>query len=202
MGKLVELKDKTFKPFMAAEEIVQINKELAEKINADFEGKEVLFIAILNGAFVFAADLMRNITIKNTISFVKVASYEGLSSSGTVKKLIGLMDSLENRHVIIVEDIIDTGNTLDKLLPTLKAENPASLSLCTLLFKPEAFKASFDITYIGKPIPNKFIVGYGLDYDGYGRNLPDIYQIVWLPILQNRQKQSTDLVYRQLTWRQ
>ena len=202
MGKLVELKDKTFKPFMAAEEIVQINKELAEKINADFEGKEVLFIAILNGAFVFAADLMRNITIKNTISFVKVASYEGLSSSGTVKKLIGLMDSLENRRVIIVEDIIDTGNTLDKLLPTLKAENPASLSLCTLLFKPEAFKASFDITYIGKPIPNEFIVGYGLDYDGYGRNLPDIYQIVWLPILQNRQKQSTDLVYRQLTWRQ
>ena len=112
------------------------------------------------------------------------------------------MDSLENRHVIIVEDIIDTGNTLDKLLPTLKAENPASLSLCTLLFKPEAFKASFDITYIGKPIPNKFIVGYGLDYDGYGRNLSDIYQIVWLPILQNRQKQSTDLVYRQSAWRQ
>ena len=178
MGNLVELKDKTFKPFMSAAEIAQINKELAEKINTDFEDKEVLFIAILNGAFVFAADLMRNITIKNTISFVKVASYEGLSSSGTVKKIIGLMDSLANRHVIIIEDIIDTGNTLDKLLPTLKAENPASLSLCTLLFKPEAFKATFDITYIGKPIPNKFIVGYGLDYDGYGRNLPDIYQIV------------------------
>jgi len=178
MGNLVELKDKTFKPFMSAAEIAQINTELAEKINTDFEDKEVLFIAILNGAFVFAADLMRNITIKNTISFVKVASYEGLSSSGTVKKIIGLMDSLANRHVIIIEDIIDTGNTLDKLLPTLKAENPASLSLCTLLFKPEAFKASFDITYIGKPIPNKFIVGYGLDYDGYGRNLPDIYQIV------------------------
>lgn len=178
MGNLVELKDKTFKPFMSAAEIAQINTELAEKINTDFEDKEVLFIAILNGAFVFAADLMRNITIKNTISFVKVASYEGLSSSGTVKKIIGLMDSLANRHVIIIEDIIDTGNTLDKLLPTLKAENPASLSLCTLLFKPEAFKATFDITYIGKPIPNKFIVGYGLDYDGYGRNLSDIYQIV------------------------
>ena len=178
MGNLVALKDKTFKPFMSAVEIAQINKELAEKINTDFEDKEVLFIAILNGAFIFAADLMRNITIKNTISFVKVASYEGLSSSGTVKKLIGLMDSLENRHVIIIEDIIDTGNTLDKLLPTLKAENPASLSLCTLLFKPEAFKAKFDIAYIGKSIPNKFIVGYGLDYDGYGRNLSDIYQIV------------------------
>lgn len=178
MGNLVTLKDKTFKPFMSAVEIAQINKELAEKINTDFEDKEVLFIAILNGAFIFAADLMRNITIKNTISFVKVASYEGLSSSGTVKKLIGLMDSLENRHVIIIEDIIDTGNTLDKLLPTLKAENPASLSLCTLLFKPEAFKAKFDIAYIGKSIPNKFIVGYGLDYDGYGRNLSDIYQIV------------------------
>jgi len=126
----------------------------------------------------FAADLMREIKIKNTISFVKVASYEGLSSSGTVKKLIGLMDSLENRHVIVIEDIIDTGNTLDKLLPTLEAENPASLSLCTLLFKPEAFKASFDIQYVGKSIPPKFIVGYGLDYDGYGRNLADIYQLI------------------------
>jgi hypoxanthine phosphoribosyltransferase len=174
----VTLKDKDFKPFMTASEIAEINKALGHKINKDFEGKEVLFLAILNGSFMFAADLMRNITVKNTISFVKVASYEGMSSSGTVKKLIGLMDSLENRHVVIIEDIIDTGNTLDKLLPTLEAENPASLSLCSLLFKPEAFKASFDIQYIGKSIPPKFIVGYGLDYDGYGRNLPDIYQLV------------------------
>jgi hypoxanthine phosphoribosyltransferase len=174
----VTLKDKDFKPFMTASEIAEINKALGDKINKDFEGKEVLFLAILNGSFMFAADLMRNITVKNTISFVKVASYEGMSSSGTVKKLIGLMDSLENRHVVIIEDIIDTGNTLDKLLPTLEAENPASLSLCSLLFKPEAFKASFDIQYIGKSIPPKFIVGYGLDYDGYGRNLPDIYQLV------------------------
>lgn len=174
----VRLLDKEFKPFMDAAELAAINKALGDKINKDFEGKEVLFIAILNGAFMFAADLMRYIKIKNTISFVKVASYEGLSSSGTVKKLIGLMDSLENRHVIIIEDIIDTGNTLDKLLPTLEAENPASLSLCTLLYKPDAFRASFDIQYVGKEIPPKFIVGYGLDYDGYGRNLADIYQIV------------------------
>lgn len=174
----IKLLDREFKPFMSAEEIAEINKDLGAKINADFKDKEVLFIAILNGAFMFAADLMRNITVKNTISFVKVASYEGLSSSGTVKKIIGLMDSLENRHVVIVEDIIDTGNTLDKLLPTLIAEKPASLSLCTLLYKPDAFKASFDINYIGKSIPNKFIVGYGLDYDGYGRHLSDIYQIV------------------------
>ncbi|MFT4968438.1 MAG: hypoxanthine phosphoribosyltransferase [Chitinophagales bacterium] len=178
MENIVTLRDKDFKPFMSGAEIAGINKELGAKINADFAGKEVLFIAILNGSFMFAADLMREITIKNTISFVKVASYEGMSSSGTVKKIIGLMDSLENRHVVIVEDIIDTGNTLDKLLPTLIAEKPASLSLCTLLYKPEAFKASFDIDYIGKSIPPKFIVGYGLDYDGYGRHLADIYQIV------------------------
>lgn len=178
MGNTVKLKDKEFESFITAAEIADINRALAAKINADFQDKEVLFIAILNGAFVFAADLMRNITVKNTISFVKVASYEGLSSSGTVKKIIGLMDSLENRHVVIIEDIIDTGNTLDKLLPTLEAENPASLSLCTLLYKPDAFKASFDIKYIGKSIPPKFIVGYGLDYDGYGRNLAEIYQIV------------------------
>ncbi len=177
-NQIVELKDKQFKPFIPASEIAEINKELGDRINKDFAGKEVLFLAILNGSFMFAADLMREIKVKNTISFVKVASYEGMSSSGTVKKLIGLMDSLENRHVIIIEDIIDTGNTLDKLLPTLEAENPASLSLCTLLYKPESFKASFDIDYVGKTIDPKFIVGYGLDYDGYGRNLADIYQIV------------------------
>lgn len=178
MKNNVTLQDKTFKPFINATEIANINKELAAKINKDFEGKEVLFIAILNGSFMFAADIMRYISVKNTISFVKVASYEGMSSSGTVKKIIGLMDALENRHVIILEDIIDTGNTLDKLLPTLQAEKPASLSLCTFLFKPQAFKAQFNIKYIGKSIPPKFIVGYGLDYDGYGRNLPEIYQIV------------------------
>ncbi|MCB0510747.1 MAG: hypoxanthine phosphoribosyltransferase [Bacteroidetes bacterium] len=173
----IKLKDKEFTPYLSAQDLAQINKELGAKINKDFAGKEVLFLAILNGSFMFAADLMREINIKSTISFVKVASYEGLSSSGTVKKLIGLMDSLEARHVVVIEDIIDTGNTLDKLLPTLLAENPASLSLCTLLFKPEAFKADFEIQYVGMEIPNKFIVGYGLDYDGYGRNLGDIYQI-------------------------
>lgn len=176
-NKRIQLKDKQFTPYLTREEIAQINRNLGAQINKDFEGKEVLFIAILNGAFMFAADLMREITIENTISFVKVASYEGLSSSGTVKKIIGLMDSLENRHVVIIEDIIDTGNTLEKLLPTLEAEKPASLSLCTLLFKPEAFQSNFEIQYIGKSIPPKFIVGYGLDYDGYGRNLADIYQI-------------------------
>lgn len=173
----VILKDKTFKPYLSADEIAEAVKATAVKINQDFEGKEVLFIAILNGSFIFAADLVRYINVKHTISFVKVASYEGMSSTGTVKKIIGLMDALEGKHVVIIEDIVDTGNTLDKLLPTLLAEKPASLSLCTLLFKPEAFKANFEIAYVGKEIPNKFIVGYGLDYDGYGRNLPDIYQI-------------------------
>lgn len=174
----IKLLDKEFTSYLTANEIEASITKVADRINKDFEGKEVLFIAILNGSFVFAADLIRKIKISNRISFVKVASYEGLSSSGTVKKLIGLMDALENQHVIILEDIVDTGNTLDKLLPTLHAERPASLSLCTLLYKPEAFQANFNIDYVGMEIPNKFIVGYGLDYDGYGRNLPDIYQIV------------------------
>lgn len=174
---IVTLKDKEFVPYLSAKEIDEAIVGVANRINNDFMGKEVLFIAILNGSFVFAADIMRKIDLKNQISFVKVASYEGISSTGTVKKIIGLMDSLTNRHVIILEDIIDTGNTLDKLLPTLVAEEPASISLCTLLFKPEAFKADFKIDYVAKEIPNKFIVGYGLDYDGYGRHLPDIYQI-------------------------
>jgi hypoxanthine phosphoribosyltransferase len=174
----VTLKDKTFAPYLNAEKIAEVVAATAARINEDYQGKEVLVLAILNGSFMFAADLVRHLDIKHTISFVKVASYEGIASTGTVKKLIGLMDALHDKHVLIIEDIVDTGNTLEKLLPSLIAEKPASLRLCTLLFKPDAFKADFNIDYVGMEIPNKFIVGYGLDYDGYGRNLPDIYQIV------------------------
>ncbi|MGB0885331.1 MAG: hypoxanthine phosphoribosyltransferase [Chitinophagales bacterium] len=174
----IKIKDKEFEPYLSAKEIDEVVSKVAEKINKDFAGKQVLFLAILNGSFMFASDLLKKIDLECEISFVKVASYSGTSSTGKVKKLIGLMQALENRHVIIIEDIIDTGNTLDKLIPTLEAEEPASLSMCTLLFKPDAFKADFDIHYIGKEIPNKFILGYGLDYDEYGRNLADIYQII------------------------
>lgn len=175
---LIKIKDKQFEPYLSAKEIDEAVSKVAIQINKDFKGKKVLFIAILNGSFMFASDLLKKIDLECEISFVKIASYSGTKSTGKVKKLIGLMQSLENRNVIIIEDIIDTGNTLDKLLPTLIAENPKELKLCTLLFKPEAFKADFDIHYIGKEIPNKFILGYGLDYDEYGRNLADIYQIV------------------------
>ncbi len=175
---IIQVKDKQFSPYLSAKEIDKAVTEVAEKINKDFKGQKVLFIAILNGSFMFASDLLKKIDLECEISFVKIASYSGTKSTGKVKKIIGLMQSLENRNVIIVEDIIDTGNTLDKLLPTLTAENPKKLKLCTLLFKPGAFKADFDIHYIGKEIPNKFILGYGLDYDELGRNLADIYQIV------------------------
>lgn len=175
---IIQVKDKEFKPYLSAKEIDEAVTKVAQKINEDFKGEKVLFLAILNGSFMFASDLLKKVDLECEISFVKVASYSGTSSTGKVKKLIGLMQSLENRNVIIIEDIIDTGNTLDKLLPTLEAEEPKTLSLCTLLFKPEAFKADFDIHYIGKEIPNKFILGYGLDYDELGRNLADIYQIV------------------------
>lgn len=175
---IIQVKDKEFKPYLSAKEIDEAVTKVAQKINEDFKGEKVLFLAILNGSFMFASDLLKKVDLECEISFVKVASYSGTSSTGKVKKLIGLMQSLENRNVIIIEDIIDTGNTLDKLLPTLEAEEPKTLSLCTLLFKPEAFKADFNIHYIGKEIPNKFILGYGLDYDELGRNLADIYQIV------------------------
>lgn len=175
---IIKVKDKQFQPYLSVEEIDEAVTKVANKINKDFKGQKVLFIAILNGSFMFASDLLKKVDLECEISFVKIASYSGTQSTGKVKKLIGLMQSLEDRNVIIVEDIIDTGNTLDKLLPTLIAENPKSLKVCTLLFKPEAFKADFDIHYVGKEIPNKFILGYGLDYDELGRNLKEIYQII------------------------
>lgn len=175
---IITVKDKQFQPYLSVEEIDKAVTKVANQINEEFKGQKVLFIAILNGSFMFASDLLKKVNVECEISFVKIASYSGTKSTGKVKKLIGLMQSLEDRNVIIVEDIIDTGNTLDKLLPTLIAEDPKNLKLCTLLFKPEAFKADFDIHYIGKEIPNKFILGYGLDYDELGRNLEEIYQII------------------------
>ena len=174
MSQIVQLKDKSFKPFISAEEIAEVNKQLADRINADFEGKEVLFLAILNGSFVFAADLVREIKISNKISFVKVASYEGLSSSGTVKKLIGLMDALENRHVIILEDIIDTGHTLHQVLEILQTRQPKSLEVCCLLNKPSRREADVNARWIGFDIPDAFVVGYGIDYAQNNRHLPHI----------------------------
>ena len=174
----VQVRELTFEKFISKEEIDAAVQKVADEINRDFAGKNPLLLAILNGAFIFASDLMRKITIPCEISFVKFASYSGTSTTSVVKELIGVDEELLNRHVIIVEDIVDTGITMDKLLIDVKKKNPADVKVSCFCFKEEAFQKDFPIDYIGMTIPNDFIVGYGLDYTGYGRNLPDIYKIV------------------------
>jgi len=152
--------------------------ELAKMINRDFAGKEVVFLGILNGAFLFAADLFKRIDLKARISFVKLASYEGTRSSGSVKELIGWNEDIKNTQVIVIEDIVDTGHTLEQIVGELKVRKVASIKVATLLFKPKAYTKKIPINYIGFEIPNDFVIGYGLDYDGYGRNLPSVYTLV------------------------
>lgn len=174
---MIQINDKSFDVFIQESEIASKILEISVTINTEYKDKEMVFIAILNGAFMFASDLMKNITIPCEISFVKVSSYEGMSTSGRVDELIGLNTNIENKHVIILEDIVDTGITIDKIRTLLKIENPASLKVCTLLFKPSAFAGKHQPELVGFSIPNKFVVGYGLDYDEKGRNLKEIYQI-------------------------
>ena len=174
----IQVKDKRFSIFIPAAQIEAVVSGMAEKINRDFEGKNPLFIAILNGSFVFAADLLRKISVPCNISFVKFSSYAGTATTSKVKELIGLNEELRNRHLILVEDIIDTGLTIGQLLEELKKYEPADVRIACFCHKPDAFKKSYRIDYIGMSIPDEFIVGYGLDYDGFGRNLPDIYKIV------------------------
>ena len=175
---VVKIKDKTFKTFIPEQEILTRVKAVADKINADMAGKKPLLLAVLNGSFMFAADLMRYITIPCEISFVKLASYEGTTSTGKVKEVIGLNEDICGREVIIVEDIVDTGKTMERMMDTLGTRNPASLHICTLLLKPDKLKIPLNIEYAAMEIPNDFIVGYGLDYDQEGRNLRDISTLV------------------------
>jgi hypoxanthine phosphoribosyltransferase len=174
----IKVHDKTFEPFLSEQEIQQQIKKMAEAINADYAGLRPMFIAILNGSFMFAADLFKYITIDAEICFIKLASYKGTTSSGQVITAIGLDVDLIGKHVIIIEDIIDTGKTLNEFLPKLMHQQPASLKIAALLHKPEAARYPIRINYLGFSIPNKFVVGYGLDYDGLGRNLKEIYQLV------------------------
>lgn len=174
---MIQINDKSFDVFIQESEIAAKILEISSSINAEYKDKELVFIAILNGAFMFASDLMKNITIPCEISFVKVSSYEGMSTSGRVDELIGLNTNIENKHVIILEDIVDTGITIDKIRTLLTIENLASLKVCTLLYKPSAFAGKHAPELVGFSIPNKFVVGYGLDYDEKGRNLKEIYQI-------------------------
>lgn len=173
--KTVKIKDKEFVPMISEEEIKRRVKELAVQISKDMAGKNPLLLAVLNGSFVFAADLMREITIESEISFVKLASYQGTTSTGTVKEVIGINENLSGRTVIIVEDIVESGLTMKRMIESLGTRNPASVHICTLLLKPDCLKVDLDIEYAAFSIPNDFIVGYGLDYDQQARNLKDIY---------------------------
>ena len=174
----VTIHDKTFEISIPEAGILKRVKAVAERINEDYAGKNPLFLAVLNGAFVFAADLMREISIPSEISFVKLASYQGTTSTGTIKEVIGINEDLSGRHVIIVEDIVDTGLTMKRMTESLGTRHPASISICALLVKPEKLQVPLDIKYCALQIPNDFIVGYGLDYDQQGRNLRDIYSLV------------------------
>ena len=175
---IVTIKDKTFKTFIPEAEIKQRVKAVAEKINRDMADKNPLLLAVLNGSFMFAADLMRDITIPCEISFVKLASYQGTTSTGEIKEVIGLNEDIAGRTVIIVEDIVDTGATMKRMIETLGTRNPESIHICTLLLKPDKLRVPLDIAYTAIVIPNDFILGYGLDYDQQGRNLRDIYTLV------------------------
>ncbi|MEA3477142.1 MAG: hypoxanthine phosphoribosyltransferase [Bacteroidota bacterium] len=174
----IQVKDKSFSLFISAEEIDQAVSEVAAHITQDLRGKNPLFIIVLNGAYMFAADLIRKFDFDCEISFVRLSSYAGMETTSKVREVIGLYENLTDREVVIVEDIIDTGISMAFFLDKIRETNVKSVRLGTLLFKPDAFRKNYHIDYVGIKIPNEFIVGYGLDYDGLGRNYPDIYKIV------------------------
>lgn len=175
---IIEVKDKKFSLYINSEEINKSVTKVADKINKDLEGKNPLFIVVLNGAFIFASDLIRKINIDCEISFVKLSSYSGTKTTSVVRELIGLDENLSGRNIVIIEDIVDTGITMENTVNKFKKLNAKDVKIATLLFKPKAFQKDYNIDYIGLEIPNDFILGYGLDYDGFGRNYPDIYKIV------------------------
>jgi hypoxanthine phosphoribosyltransferase len=174
----VQIHDKTFKPYITEEAIREKVTELANHLNRDYLDKNPVFIAVLNGAFIFAADLFKSLHIDAEITFIKLASYKGMKSSGQVISAIGLDIELFDRHVVILEDIVDTGKTMHEFLPQLWHQQPASIKIVALLHKPQATAYPVKVDYIGFEIPDKFVVGYGLDYNGLGRNTPSIYQLL------------------------
>lgn len=175
--ELIKLHDKTFEPYVSAEELNQINERMASEVYQDLQESRPIFIAILNGSFMFAADFLRHYKGECEISFVKMASYQGTQSTGKIHQLIGLSTPVEGRDVVILEDIIDTGNTLEEIYRLFENQKVKSFRVATLFFKPDAYKKDLKIDYVGKPIPNRFIVGYGLDFDEIARNLPQVYQL-------------------------
>ncbi|WP_299987149.1 hypoxanthine phosphoribosyltransferase [uncultured Pontibacter sp.] len=176
--RTITIHDCDFSTYMYEEEIIARIVMLAEQIEQDYAGKNPLFLAVLNGSFMFTADLMKRINIPCEISFIRMSSYQDMHSTGQVKEVLGLTEQIEGRDVLIIEDIVDTGHTVNALLQQLHEKNPASLEIITLLMKPECLQHQLDVKYVAKSIPNDFVVGYGLDYNGLGRNLRDIYKIV------------------------
>ena len=174
---MIQLHDKQFVPFISAKEIDFAITKIVQQISADFKNEVPVFIGVLNGSFMFVSDFMKQYKSPCELSFIKMASYEGISSTEEVKQLIGINHDLTNRVVVVLEDIVDTGNTLVELKQLFEKQNVKEFKIATLFFKPEAYKKEIAIDYIGVRIPNKFIVGYGLDYDGFGRNLPEVYQL-------------------------
>ena len=176
--KEIRILDKKFRELLTEDIIQQRIEELAGEINNDLSGKEVVFLGILNGAFLFAADLFRLIEFPARISFVKLASYQGTSSSGSIKELIGWNEDIKNKTIVIVEDIVDTGNTLERIVDELIIRKACEIRIAAMLYKPGAYTKNIPLDYIGFEIPNDFVVGYGLDYDGFGRNLPSVYTLI------------------------
>ena len=174
----VKIKDKSFRVSIPEAEIKQHVKALAEQMSKDLEGKNPIFLGVLNGSFIFAADLMREMTVPCEISFVKLASYQGTTSTGKVREVLGINENLSGRTVVIVEDIVESGQTMKQMIESLGTRNPESVRICTLFFKPEKLKEDLNLDYVAFSIPDDFIVGYGLDYDGLGRELKDVYTIV------------------------
>lgn len=175
--ELIKINDKTFEPYVSAKELNQIAERMASEVYQDLQESRPIFIAVLNGSFMFAADFLRHYKGECEISFVKMASYKGTQSTGKVHQLIGLSTPVEGRDVVILEDIIDTGNTLEEIYRLFENQKVKSFRIATLFFKPDAYKKDLKIDYVGKPIPNRFIVGYGLDFDEIARNLPQVYQL-------------------------
>ena len=175
---LITVKDKQFTHYISYADIQSRISEMAKSLDNDLRGKDPLFIVILNGAFMFAADLLKELSIECEVVFTRLSSYEGTSTTGELKELMGIKEHIKGRHVVILEDIVDSGTTMHLFLPMLKEKQPASISIAALLIKPAALEYPIEVNYHCFSISNEFIVGYGLDYDGYGRNLKDIYQLV------------------------
>jgi hypoxanthine phosphoribosyltransferase len=171
----IQIKDKTFERLIGENQISDRIASLSERLNYDYAGKQPIFVVVLNGAFMFAADLIKKISIPAEVSFIRLSSYREMKSSGSVVQLLGLQEKLENRHVVVVEDIVDTGNTVFEIRREMLSQNPASLEIIAFLLKPDALQREVNIKYIGFEIADRFVVGYGLDYDGLGRNTPDLF---------------------------